>query len=87
MNTSFHHQNWVLTVKEACAALNMARSKLYYLIDPKSPYYDPTFPKPTRIGKGSVRLDKNALLTWYASQQAGIYVKTEHERLNPKPPP
>lgn len=84
---SISNQPWTMTVKEACVALNMARSKFYYLIDPNSRYYDPTFPKPARIGKGSVRLDKNALLTWYASQQAGIYVKTEHELLNPKHPP
>ncbi len=84
---SISNQPWTMTVKEACVALNMARSKFYYLIDPNSRYYDPTFPKPARIGKGSVRLDKNALLTWYASQQAGFYVKTEHELLNPKHPP
>lgn len=84
---SISNQPWTMTVKEACVALNMARSKFYYLIDPNSRYYDPTFPKPARIGKGSVRLDKNALLTWYASQQAGIYITSDHERLNPKPPP
>jgi predicted DNA-binding transcriptional regulator AlpA len=61
--------NWTLTIKEACLALKMARSKLYYLCDPKSPYFDPTFPKPIRIGKGSVRLDRGALLAWYGKQQ------------------
>ena len=63
------NQPWAMTVKEACAALNMARSKLYYLCDPKSPYFDPAFPKPIRIGKGSVRLDRVALEHWYAQQQ------------------
>ena len=63
--------SWALTVKEACAALNIARSKLYYLINPKSRYYDPTFPKLIRIGQGSVRLDRNAVVAWYAQQQDG----------------
>ena len=60
-----------VTVKEACAALRMARSKLYYLCDPKSRYYDPTFPKPIRIGKGVVCIDRYVLLLWY-SKQASI---------------
>ena len=63
------NQPWAMTVKEACTALNMARSKLYYLCDPKSPYFDPAFPKPIRIGKGSVRLDRAALEHWYTQQQ------------------
>jgi prophage regulatory protein len=71
MTTKNHHpSSWAMTVKEACTALNMARSKLYYLCDPKSPYFDPAFPRPIRIGKGSVRLDRAALEHWYAQQQA-----------------
>ena len=71
MNTPCLSPNWAMTIKETCAALNMARSKLYYLLDPKSRYYDPTFPKPIRIGKGSVRLDRSAVMAWYVQQQGG----------------
>lgn len=61
---------WTLTVKQACALLGISRSKIYYLIDQGSPYYDPTFPPLIRIGQRAVRIDRQALLAWYARQQA-----------------
>ena len=58
-----------LTISQACAILNIARSKIYYLWDSSSPYYDATFPKAFRLGKSAVRIDKNALLAWYHQQK------------------
>lgn len=63
--------SWVMTVKQTCAVLGIGRSKLYYLTNPKSVYFDPSFPKPIRIGKGAVRYDRHAVMAWY-SKQAGI---------------
>lgn len=33
--------------------LRLSRSTLYEKINPKSPRYDPTFPKPFRLGSGA----------------------------------
>jgi prophage regulatory protein len=34
--------------------LGLSRSTIYDRINPKSPRYDPTFPKPIRLGGGAV---------------------------------
>lgn len=34
--------------------LRLSRSSIYARLDPKSPYYDPDFPRPIRLGAGSV---------------------------------
>jgi prophage regulatory protein len=34
--------------------LGLSRSTIYDKINPKSPRYDPTFPKPIRLGGGAV---------------------------------
>lgn len=37
-----------------CSILGMSRTATYLKSNPKSPYFDPLFPKPVRIGKNSV---------------------------------
>lgn len=81
------NDSWTMTVKEVCGELKIARSKYYYLIDPKSAYYDPTFPKPARIGKGSVRLDRRALMAWYSKQQGADYYGAASPSMNSELPP
>lgn len=41
----------VLRVRHVCQRLNISRSSLYEKISPSSPRYDPTFPKPFKLGQ------------------------------------
>lgn len=40
----------VLRVRHVCQLLNISRSSLYEKISPSSPRYDPTFPRPFKLG-------------------------------------
>lgn len=43
-------------------------STLYNMINPASKYYDPTFPKPIRLGAGSVGWVEAEVDAWIASR-------------------
>jgi prophage regulatory protein len=43
----------ILRRRDLEARLRLSRSTLYEKINPKSPRYDPTFPKPFRLGSGA----------------------------------
>ena len=51
---SVHRTSGVVIVRvpHVLAKTGMSRSRLYSLINPNSPYYDPTFPKKAVIGTG-----------------------------------
>lgn len=42
----------IVRVPHVLAKTKMSRSKLYSLLNPNSPYFDPTFPKKAVIGTG-----------------------------------
>lgn len=42
----------ILSASEVCKALSLGKTSLYAKIDPESPYYDPSFPKPIHLGGG-----------------------------------
>lgn len=44
----------ILRVWHVTAQLSISRSTLYDWLDPKSPRYDSTFPKPIRLGRASI---------------------------------
>lgn len=44
----------VLRMRHVTAQLGISRSAVYDWMDPKSPRYDSTFPKPIRLGKASI---------------------------------
>lgn len=44
----------VLRVQHVTAQLGISRSAVYDWMDPKSPRYDSTFPKPIRLGRASI---------------------------------
>lgn len=52
-----------LSAKEVCSKIGISPSTLYRWIDPKSAYYDSTFPPPVKLGLrnrrySSVKVDK-----------------------------
>ncbi|WP_084197435.1 helix-turn-helix transcriptional regulator [Solimonas soli] len=44
----------VIRRRQLEARLGLSRSTIYDRLDPKSPRYDPDFPRPIRLGAGSV---------------------------------
>ncbi|HCE0207773.1 TPA: AlpA family phage regulatory protein [Pseudomonas aeruginosa] len=44
----------VLRMRHVTAQLGISRSAVYDWMDPRSPRYDSTFPKPIRLGKASI---------------------------------
>jgi len=76
---------WTLTVKQTCALLGISRSKLYYLINAKSRFFAPDFPRPIRLGRGAVRFDRAALMAWYTKQQIESMADIETVSVPPLP--
>ncbi len=44
----------MLTIRELVRRVGISRSSVYSKINPSSPYYDPTFPRPVRVGSRSL---------------------------------
>ncbi|MEM0554019.1 MULTISPECIES: AlpA family phage regulatory protein [Aeromonas] len=44
--------------------IGMSRSTFYDWLNPKSPRYDPTFPRPKHLGKHSVGWSESELDEW-----------------------
>ena len=42
----------VLRMRQLSIFTGMCRSKIYLLLNPNSPYHDPAFPRPIRLGGG-----------------------------------
>ncbi|MGL6013886.1 MAG: helix-turn-helix transcriptional regulator [Shewanella oncorhynchi] len=49
--------------------LGISRSKLYDMLNPKSPRFDATFPKRIRIGANSVGFLEHEVSQWVISRQ------------------
>jgi len=45
-----HHNKTILRFNQVCDLTGLARSTIYTRLNPKSPQYDPTFPKPSKFG-------------------------------------
>lgn len=63
---------WVLRKRELVTLTRISRSKVGYLLDPKSRYHDPTFPRPIRLGgggRGSVGWLAEEVLAWLRSRE------------------
>lgn len=58
----------IINIQEVCTMLNFKRSKLYYLIDPDSDYFDPTFPQKIKLGKRTVGFKAEEIYAWIESQ-------------------
>lgn len=50
--------------------VGMSRSTLYDRINPKSPRFDPTFPKPIRLGGSSIGWIEHEIQTWLEHRMA-----------------
>lgn len=58
----------VVRVKRALELLQISRSAMYAKWDPKSPQFDPTFPKRVRLGANSVGVLLADIEAWIKAQ-------------------
>ncbi|MEG0007337.1 MAG: AlpA family transcriptional regulator [Aeromonas sp.] len=54
----------VLRIKVLMSKIGMARSTIYDRINPKSPRYDSTFPKPIKLGLSAVGWLEHEIDAW-----------------------
>ena len=62
-NTSIPYQG-VIRINEVLAYIGISRSTLYEKINPKSKYFDESFPQPVRLGLNSVGWIEGEVITW-----------------------
>lgn len=58
---------------EVQRATGISRSKLYEMLNPSSPRYDPTFPLPLRVGTRNVAWREDELQQWMSNLPRANY--------------
>ena len=61
----------LIRMKDLTAKLGISRSKIYEMLNPNSPRYDPTFPKPINIGKHAVGWIEQRIDEWILQKEGG----------------
>lgn len=59
----------MLRVKEVVHTTGISRSSIYELLNPKSPRYDPTFPKSIKISVSAVGWFQHEINAWLLSKK------------------
>lgn len=70
-----HTDYKLLRIQKVTAILDSSRASIYSRMDAKSPYFDPTFPKPIKLsdrpdGRGAVAWIESELNAWIAARMA-----------------
>lgn len=63
-NIEMPTEDRVSRIPETKRIVGMGRSSIYAMMNEKSPSFDPTFPRPMRLGKRSVGWALNELQSW-----------------------
>lgn len=58
----------ILRIAALSGALGRPRSAIYAMLDPESPSYDPTFPRPIRLSARTVGWHQAEILEWLESR-------------------
>lgn len=54
----------ILRIKQLIETIGLGKSTVYDYLDPKSPRYDPTFPKPVKLGVSAVGWVEEEVGAW-----------------------
>jgi prophage regulatory protein len=54
----------ILRLKQLTERLSLGRSTIYDRMDVRSPRYDPTFPKPIKLGKAAIGWIDSEVTVW-----------------------
>lgn len=58
----------VVRIKVVVSMVGVSRSTIYDWINKKSPRFDPTFPRPIKLGSNSVGWLKHQVIEWIESR-------------------
>jgi prophage regulatory protein len=64
-------QNLIIRPRDLKAAIGLDRSQCYRKTNPKSKFYDPTFPRQVKIGERAVGWKLDELRAWLESRARG----------------
>lgn len=78
MNES--NQPIVLRIRDVCQMLGLSASTIYDKMDPKSPRFDPTFPKRIQLGGSAVGLLSHEVHDWLQSRIVERDVQTDNQQ-------
>lgn len=74
MNASFTQitfvMNKIINIKQVIEFTGLSRATIYNLLDPKSEYYDPTFPKQVQLTTNRVGWSAFEINEWIESKLA-----------------
>lgn len=57
----------IIRIKELSALIGLSRSTIYDRLNPKSQRFDPTFPKPIKLGASAIGWHSAAVQQWINS--------------------
>jgi prophage regulatory protein len=64
-------QNLIVRPAQIKAVTGISRTSAYGKLDPKSPSYDPAFPRPLKLGSKAVGWRLDELQAWLESRSRG----------------
>jgi prophage regulatory protein len=77
MNSNAVSHKKILRIPDVQKKTGMSRSTIYNKLNPSSKYFDPTFPKPIRLGNGpasSVGVIESEIDAWIEARAAARHV-------------
>lgn len=60
----------MLRMKHLTELLKISRSSVYSKMNANSPYFDPTFPRPIKVGASSIAWSAQSISEWLSKQLA-----------------
>ncbi|QXW30931.1 AlpA family phage regulatory protein [Aeromonas sanarellii] len=69
----------IVRMKELSSLLGLSRSTIYDRINPKSRRFDPSFPRPIRLGLASVGWSLNDVMAWIAARPQANFILMHEE--------
>ena len=60
----------ILRLPEFCRTLGISRSATYDRLDPESPRFDSTFPRPIKLGERAIGFSQKETMAWLAARIA-----------------
>lgn len=62
-------ESYILRMRQVSELLNLSKSSIYAKLNEDCKYYDPTFPKPIKLGAAAVGWTHQSLVTWIEGRQ------------------
>lgn len=70
MNSEQSNEVKILRLPAVIEKCGLSRSTIYEKLNNRSPRYDPTFPKPLRLGTAAVGWLQHEIIQWMLSKKA-----------------